>query len=71
MQYARAMPKPKPEKETTILYLRETPREVAQKLKAAAALQGRSLTAYVQDVLREHVAELEQKGVLPKWKGKG
>ncbi len=57
------------EPESTILYLRGTPKEVARKLKAAAALQGKSLTDYVRDLLQEHVTELEKKGLLPKGKG--
>ena len=63
-------PMPKPEREThhTIMYLRGTPRELARKLKAAAALQGKSLTQYVQQVLGNHVEELEKKGLLPKGK---
>ena len=52
----------------TTLYLRETPRDVAQRLKAAAALKGKSLNKYVVEVLRDHVRELERKGVLPKGK---
>ena len=62
------MPKPTKDIDATILYLRRTPREVARKLKAAAALQGKSLTAYVQDLFRTHVNDLEKKGQLPKEK---
>lgn len=62
------MPKPKKETDTTILYLRGTSRHVARKLKAAAALQGKSLTGYVQDLLEAHVEDLERKGILPKGK---
>ena len=63
------MPKPKEDPKSTILYLRGTSREVARKLKGAAALQGKSLTAYVQELLEAHVTELEKKGLLPKGKG--
>ena len=64
------MPRGKPEEsDSTILYLRGAPKEVARKLKAAAALQGKSLTDYVKDLLQEHVRELEKKGMLPKGKG--
>ncbi len=60
------MPKgPIDESDTTVLYLRGTPKEVARKLKAVAALQGKSLTDYVKDLLQEHVTELEKKGQLP------
>ncbi len=60
------MPKPKKQTEATILYLRGTSREVARKLKAAAALEGKSLTAYIQELLDAHVEELERKGLVPK-----
>ncbi len=60
--------KPPDEPDSTVLYLRDTPRDVARKLKAAAALQGKSLTAYVKEVLKDHVAELERKGQLPRGK---
>jgi predicted HicB family RNase H-like nuclease len=53
---------------STIFYLKGTSREVARKLKAAAALEGKSLTAYVQELLEGHVEELERKGLLPKGK---
>ena len=62
------MPEAERGHDNTILYLRGTPRELARKLKAAAALQGKSLTAYVQQVLDSHVEELEKKGLLPKGK---
>ena len=52
----------------TVLYLRGTPRDLARKIKAAAALQGKSLTAYVLEILQGHVTELEKKGILPKGK---
>lgn len=38
------------------------------KLKAAAALQQKSLTAYVSDLFADHVQDLEKKGLLPKGK---
>ncbi len=60
------MPKEKPN--CKVLYLRDTPNEVARKLKAAAALHGESLTGYVQTLLAKHVADLEKKGKLPKGK---
>ncbi len=62
------MPKAGKQTDSTILYLRGTSREVARKLKAAAALQGKSLTGYIQDLLQAHVQELERKGLLPKGK---
>ena len=64
-----SMPKGRSEEsEDTVLYLRGTPKEVARKLKAAAALQGISLTNYVKNLLTNHVADPEKKGLLPKGK---
>ena len=54
-------------KETTPVFVRGVPPDVSRKLRAAAALQGyRSLNAYLLDHLKEHVLELERKGILPK-----
>jgi hypothetical protein len=44
------------------------PLELAQRLKAAAALQGKNLQAYLLKILKNHVMELEKKGMLPKGK---
>jgi predicted HicB family RNase H-like nuclease len=59
---------PKQEKDSAVLYIRQAPRELAQKLKAAAALQGKSLQSYLLEMLQNHVSELERKGMLPKGK---
>lgn len=61
----RRMPAPETSK---VLYLRGVPASLAQRLKAAAALEGQSLQAYVVKMLRAHLAELERRGVLPKGK---
>jgi plasmid stability protein len=64
------MPKgKKDEADSTVLYLRKTPKDVVRKLKASAALKGVSLTDYVKELLEAHVSELEKKGLLPKTKG--
>ncbi len=52
----------------SVLYLRNTPPELARKLRAAAALSGKRFPGYVMEVLQAHVAELERKGFLPKSK---
>jgi hypothetical protein len=52
-----------------VLYIRGAPPELSKKLKAAAALNGRGLAAYLIDVLTAHVADLERKGHLPKNRG--
>lgn len=52
-----------------VLYVRGVPTELANKLKAAAALEGQSLQTYLVKMLQAHVADLERKGALPKGKG--
>jgi len=60
---------PKPEAETTVLYIRDAPVSLARKLRAAAALAGyRGIPDYVIEVLMKHTEELERKGALPKTK---
>jgi hypothetical protein len=50
-----------------VLYLRNVPNDLVNKLKAAAALSGgQSIQEYVVQLLLDHVAELERKGQLPK-----
>jgi hypothetical protein len=52
-----------------VLYLRNVPPDILNKLKAAAALSGgQSIQKYILQLLLEHVAELERKGQLPKGK---
>ena len=60
--------RPDKEAEPTVLYVRGTPRDLARKLRAAAALAGKGLPGYVLAVLKDHVAELERKGLLPRSK---
>ena len=50
-----------------VVYLRNVPPDLVNKLKAAAALSGgQSIQKYVIQLLFDHVAELESKGQLPK-----
>ncbi|MDP3089643.1 MAG: hypothetical protein Q8N04_03125 [Nitrospira sp.] len=58
-----------PPEPSKVLYIRGVPASLAQRLKAAAALEGHSLQGYLVRLLRAHVAELERKGTLPKGKG--
>lgn len=60
--------KPDMKEETTVLNLRNMPKNIIAKLKAAAALEQASLTRYVTVLLQHHVADLEKKGLLPKGK---
>ena len=53
---------------TTTVNLREIPKDLVNKLKAAAALDGASLKDYVIALFQERVTELEKKGQLPKGK---
>ncbi len=62
------MPRTKKDPETSVLYVRGTPPELARRLRAAAALAGKGLPGYVLEVLQDHVTELERKGHLPKSK---
>lgn len=52
-----------------VLYVRGVPAKLANKLKAAAALEGHSLQRYLVKMLHAHVADLERKGHLPKGRG--
>ena len=52
----------------TVLNLRDMPKDLVGRLKAAAALEGASLKSYVTALLQHHVNELEKKGLLPKGK---
>ncbi len=62
-----ARPKRKHEPpDATVLFIRGTPQNLARKLRAAAALEGKGLPTYLLEVLQAHVADLERTGVLPK-----
>ena len=52
-----------------VLYVRNVPADLVNKLRAVAALGGgQSIQTYVLQLLVEHVADLERKGQLPKGK---
>ena len=59
---------PKPDDDAAVLFVRGMPRELLNKLKGAAALQGKTLAEYVQQMCQTHIEELEKKGILPKSK---
>lgn len=59
---------PKPDDDVAVLFVRGMPRDLLNKLKGAAALQGKTLAEYVQQMCQAHIEELERKGVLPKSK---
>ena len=68
MPYDAAMPKTGSKKESRVVYVRAVPQEVSNRLKAAAALEGKTLQVYLMELLKRHVTELEKKGLLPKGK---
>ncbi len=55
-----------PKAELTVLNLRDMPRALSAKIKAAAALEHASLKECVTKILDHHVTEFEKKGRLPK-----
>ena len=57
-----------PKSELTVLNLRDMPKDLIAKVKAAAALEHASLKEYVTKILDQHVTELAKKGLLPKGK---
>lgn len=64
-----SMPKPlRPDDDVAVLFVRGMPRDLLAKLKAAAALQQKTLGEYIQEMCEGHVQELERKGILPKGK---
>ena len=63
------MPKsPRADDNVAVLFVRGMPRDLLAKLKAAAALQQKTLGEYIQEMCENHVQELERKGTLPKGK---
>ena len=54
----------KQDQEELIGYLlRDIPREVMDKLRAAAAIHKRSVKTYMRELFEAHLEELEQKGI--------
>lgn len=63
------MPKsPRADDDAAVLFVRGMPRDLLAKLKAAAALQQKTLGEYIRDMCEAHVEDLEKKGLLPKGK---
>ncbi len=58
----------KPDDDAAVLFVRGMPRDLLGKLKAAAALQQKTLGDYIKEMSEGHVQELERKGILPKGK---
>ena len=63
------MPKaPRSEEDAAVLFVRGMPRDLLAKMKAAAALQQKTLGEYIKEMCEERAQELERKGLLPKGK---
>jgi hypothetical protein len=45
---------------------RDIPRPIMQKMKIAAAIEGKSLKQLLLDLAEAHLKEMEKKGILPK-----
>lgn len=52
--------------ETAVLFVRQFPKGLLGRLKAAAALNGKTLGDYIQTMCEVHVEDLERRGQLPK-----
>ena len=57
------MPPKKKVVETKDFLIRGLPREVANKLKVAASLHHMPMKDYIQQVLEDHLKELERQGI--------
>jgi predicted DNA-binding protein len=54
------------EENAAVLFVRQFPKGLLLKLKAAAALDGKTLAQYIENMCEAHVEELERRGHLPK-----
>jgi hypothetical protein len=54
---------PRSDEDAAVLFVRGMLRDLLAKLKAAAALQQKTLGEYIQEMCTDHVQELEKKGV--------
>jgi predicted DNA-binding protein len=54
--------------DTTVIFMRGMPREMVARLKAAAARNQHALGMYLRELFKDHLQDLEKKGLLPKGK---
>ena len=54
--------------DTTVLFIRGMPRKRVARLKAAAALNQHTLGDYLREPFKNHLQDLEKKGLLPEGK---
>ncbi len=52
------------------LNIRAIPKDIIYRLKMAAAAEHRTVKGFILALIEERIQELEQKGILPKMKGK-
>jgi hypothetical protein len=57
-----------PAQPSKVLYLRGISADLSRKVKALAALSDKTISEYIGDLLKTHVADVERKGQLPKSK---
>jgi len=58
-----------PEEKGGSWVFRDIPRPIMQKMKIAAAIEGKSLKQLLLDLCETYLKNLERKGLLPKGKG--
>jgi len=58
------MPAKRTKLESRDILLRDLPASLADKVKVAATLHRSSMKDYILEILRSHIADLEQKGVV-------
>lgn len=65
----RTMNSKEPQKEPGTWIFKAIPRELMQRAKIAAAVEGRTVKDMVISLIETHLREMEKKGQLPKGKG--
>jgi hypothetical protein len=55
-------------KSTGAWFFKAIPKEMMQRVKIAAAIEGRTVKDMVLELLEQHLKEMEKKGLLPKGK---
>lgn len=58
-----------PAEDTGAWNFRDIPRGLMQRVKMAAAYEGKTVKQWLLDVSRARLAEMEKRGILPKGKG--
>ena len=58
----------RPAEDKGVWNFREIPRSLMQRVKMAAAYEGKTVKQWLMDLARSRLAKLEKKGILPKGK---